>query len=267
MARHRSGFSSAALTAAARAASLYQRTNMLQVCRETDASSGVAAECPEWRETRSRKSRVCPMPLPTGIHPEFGYLAPTPQFRRGLRIAAIAGVAGALFGAASVLALATWHDRASAPAEPTELARSGSAAAEPGELAQVGSVAAEPPGSVLPITTADIARPAAKPCSEQISFDRERKCRSGNSRRWRHIRVVPADSPRRGRAGNHGWLGTTVAPRSRGIAAAGPRHPHEPAQDRQQANAQPQPENDGSIRTAYAASTATRPDGRIGEGR
>jgi hypothetical protein len=205
------------------------------------------------------------MPLPTGIHPEFGYLAPTPQFRRGLRIAAIAGVVGALFGAASVLALATRHDRASAPAEPTELARVSSMAAEAAELAQVGSVAVEPPGSVLPITTADIARPAAKPCSEQISFDRERKCRFGNSRRWRHIRVVPADSPPAAvePATTAGLGNETVAPRE---PAASP--PPEPASSatslRKTASKRTRSRSRENDRfdpgTTYAASTATRPD-------
>src|SRR5436190_20818868 len=50
------------------------------------------------------------MPSPYQFHSEFGYMCPTPRFRRILRVSFVAGLAGALAGAVGVIALAQRAD-------------------------------------------------------------------------------------------------------------------------------------------------------------
>ena len=50
------------------------------------------------------------MPSPNQFHSEFGYMCPTPRFRRILRVSFVAGLAGALAGAVGVIALAQRAD-------------------------------------------------------------------------------------------------------------------------------------------------------------
>jgi hypothetical protein len=96
------------------------------------------------------------------FHPEFGYLAPAPQFRRVLRIAAIAAVLGVVFGAASVSTLMARRDHAAAAAAVA-------AAAEPALLVQVDDLAPQPRGVVradtnnVPPAIAVASKPADVP--------------------------------------------------------------------------------------------------------
>jgi hypothetical protein len=50
------------------------------------------------------------MPSPNQFHSEFGYMCPTPRFRRVVRVTFVAGVAGAIAGAVGVIALAQRAD-------------------------------------------------------------------------------------------------------------------------------------------------------------
>jgi hypothetical protein len=50
------------------------------------------------------------MPSPDQFHSEFGYMCPTPRFRRAFRVSVIAGVFGALAGSVAVIAFAQRAD-------------------------------------------------------------------------------------------------------------------------------------------------------------
>jgi hypothetical protein len=97
------------------------------------------------------------MRLVTNIHPEFGYLGPSPQFLHAAKFALTALAVGAALGAASVLALGA---RLNAPAEPPlEITQTEgvSAAQEPG--------LAVAPDAPVPVQAepAETAKPAAEP--------------------------------------------------------------------------------------------------------
>jgi len=122
--------------------------------------------------------------FPTEFHPEFGFLAPSPQLRRLMRIALVAGVVGATLGGAAVLAVGRQSDVAEpgARVEPTLTV----AQTSQDEIA---------PGSEFTLASNPVPEPAAaaKPCNEQTWPYLDRKCLTGITTRWRHVRVLPPD--------------------------------------------------------------------------
>jgi hypothetical protein len=123
------------------------------------------------------------MSFPMEFHPEFGFLAPSPQVRRVIRTAAIAALIGAVFGGAGVFALGARSERAGGPAEP------GLAVAQTAE--DISTV-----GGPLVLASHNASEPvvSAKPCKEQTWPYLDRKCLTGIVTRWRHVRVLPPDA-------------------------------------------------------------------------
>jgi hypothetical protein len=122
------------------------------------------------------------MPLPTEFHPEFGYLVPSPQLRRVMLVALVAALGGALFGGAGVLALNARQDRAVAVDVPAVA------------TAQIADAAMQPGAGFAPV--ADIVEPvaaSAKPCAEQTWPYLDRKCVTGITSRFRHVRMLPPE--------------------------------------------------------------------------
>jgi hypothetical protein len=132
------------------------------------------------------------MSFPTEFHPEFGFLVPSPELRRVIRITVVAALIGAVFGGAGVFALtARPQDRGPAPAEPTF------AIAQTVEVRPAGGGEARPTaGSEFAVASNRSPQPsvAAKPCNEQTWPYLDRKCLTGVVTRWRHVHVLPPDA-------------------------------------------------------------------------
>ena len=154
-----------------------------------------------WNIDAQRITAVSPAePTPRSspaLHPEFGYLWPTPQFRRIMRVALWASVLGATFGAVGVFAFGSRQEPEKATVEKARV--------EPVlAINQIDVAAAEPARAPLSTidttssivgTTSPPQAEAAKPCAEQAWPYLDKKCFTSTSRKRRHVRVIVQNAP------------------------------------------------------------------------
>jgi hypothetical protein len=126
------------------------------------------------------------------LHPEFGYLWPTPQFRRIMRVALWASVLGATFGAVGVFAFSSRQEPEKARVESALAINQIDVAAAESARASLSTV--DPTSSAVGTTSPPQAE-GAKPCAEQAWPSLDKKCFTSTSRKRRHVRVIVQNTP------------------------------------------------------------------------
>jgi hypothetical protein len=163
-------------------------------------------------------------PTPHELHPEFGYLCPSRQVRKTVRVAFAAAVFGITVGAAGAFVLTPRHDpdlerpqtastagqstfgqenasargHADAPAAETTGAASRAPSAP---RTTVAADAGTPDQPAPPSTRATTGKaepstaPGGRRCQDQAWPLLDSKCMSGAGRKSRHVRVIPLNDP------------------------------------------------------------------------
>jgi hypothetical protein len=175
------------------------------------------------------------MPSPNQFHSEFGYMCPTPRFRRVVRVTFVAGVAGAIAGAVGVIALA---QRADVERMRTEIAST------------VSSTVSSTVGMAVTNASPAIAPPAPRTalCSAQSWPFIDKTCLLGTERTVRTLpETFAAVAPGEGAQPSNAHAEASSATPSQSASAPAKKRP-KTVQRRERTPVR----QDGNPRSAYA---------------